>query len=263
MMMTIIILPPTTLTTRLLAREAHQTSRTPTATAAGGTKGTTCRDVPNTATSTRARWEPPGKIAATAGWTPRPQPLPSQRVRLSRRIQPHPLLSPRVRLSRPRPPMTMIPSIGTPPMTMIPSVGTPSAGPPRHLLAKGTPQDGLTLSATAAGIMRCSTPPDARKKATSTSAQWDLPGYIAATAGWTPQPQPLPSQRVRLSRRIQPHPLLSPRVRLSRPRPPMIPQWMTTSCSGTLNLWGPQSLLAREALQTLRMSSVLIVPSMK
>mmetsp|Transcript_4880 Transcript_4880/g.11025 ORF Transcript_4880/g.11025 Transcript_4880/m.11025 type:complete len:203 (-) Transcript_4880:156-764(-) len=76
-----IILQPTIPAT--LAKEARQTSRTPTATAAGGTKGTTCRDVPNTATSTRARWEPPGKIAATAGWTSRPQLLPSPRVRLS------------------------------------------------------------------------------------------------------------------------------------------------------------------------------------
>ncbi|EJK59022.1 hypothetical protein THAOC_20810, partial [Thalassiosira oceanica] len=69
------------------------------------------------------------RTAATAGLTHLPQPYHLNRARPSRSIHPQSLLSQRVRLSRLRPPMTMIPSIGTPPMTMILSVGTPFSWP--------------------------------------------------------------------------------------------------------------------------------------
>ncbi|EJK44391.1 hypothetical protein THAOC_37070, partial [Thalassiosira oceanica] len=85
------------------------TSRTPTATAAGGTKGMTCRDVPNTATSTRARWEPPGKIAATAGWTPESAPTVSTNPTLA--------------------PTTSAPTVSTSP-TRVPTTSSPTPPPP-------------------------------------------------------------------------------------------------------------------------------------
>ncbi|EJK72189.1 hypothetical protein THAOC_06302 [Thalassiosira oceanica] len=55
-------------TSLTFAREALRTLGIPSAIHVDGIKDLTCLDVQNTATSSRAQWEPPGNIAAGAGW---------------------------------------------------------------------------------------------------------------------------------------------------------------------------------------------------